>query len=137
MSGDLFLDFRTVGEDHRMTAPCVHRDRWFVVQLVDGRDEVRVSDEFETLDEAREELRRLDGRGDRETVTRSTTTPVDTTDEAIAAPVGPEPAPARRCEVCEAPLPADARRQRRTCSDACRKERSRTRGAVPTQAFGR
>jgi hypothetical protein len=55
----LFLNYRTIGEDHVVTAPCWHHDRWFVVRLVNGREEVRVSDEFDTLDEARAELRRL------------------------------------------------------------------------------
>lgn len=136
MSGDLFLDFRTVGTEHRLTAPCLHRDRWFVMRLVDGVDEVRVSDEFETLDEARAEMRRLDGRGTPESVSPSTTPPVDTSDGAIAAPAPADPAPARRCEVCDAPLPETTRPQARTCSHACRLRLSRSHRVAPTQAFG-
>jgi hypothetical protein len=119
---DLFLDFRTVGPDHRMTAPCFHHDRWFVVQLVNGRDEVRVSDEFETLDEAREELRRLDGRGERperreESVSESTLPPIDSAGPENVAPVPPAP---RLCEACGSPLGWRSRAHRRTCSSACR-----------------
>lgn len=119
----------TEGPDHAPVAPCTHRDTWRVVFGMDaGRlDSDPVGPAFTRSADACALARLLNGEepateAPGHVASRYTSTAVaaDTGEGAIDAPRTGNPGPARRCVVCDSPLPADARSDATTCGGACR-----------------
>ncbi len=111
------------GPDHALDAPCSHRSGYRVFFGLDGgRRREPVGPVFERPREAVRLAELLTGVSD--------------TGGSTAGPGSAEPEQPRVCIICEQPLPAGSRPQRRTCSVACRQRLGRQAGAAEPGSRG-